>query len=142
MLRPQPLCPERVRRIRACTFGWIDHRMLAEGWLAQLSPEALRLYVFLVLVADANGVSWYSYDRICERLQMTMADYLVARDELVAHALVSQAHGVFQVLALPARARSTPPNTEATMRDLERRRDFQTLKEILSHLTPNAKEKQ
>jgi len=139
MLRPQPLCPERVRRIRACTFGWIDHRLLAEGWLAQLSPEALRLYVFLVLAADANGVSWYSYDRICERLQMTMADYLAARDELVARALVAQAHGVFQVLALPA-----PSHTVASKpRDeVQRRRDFQTLKEILSHLTPNAEEKQ
>ena len=138
MLRPQPPCPERVRRIRACTFGWIDHRVLAEGWLAQLSADALRLYVFLVLAADANGVSWYSYDRICERLQMTLESYLAARDELMQRALVAYAHGVFQVLTFPTRVAHAPPNAGTPLRDRQRHHHFQTLKEILAHVTRNA----
>lgn len=138
MPRPQPPCPTRRRCIRACTFGWIDHRLLAEGCLAQLSAQALRLYVFLVLVADVNGVSWYSYDRICERLQMTVESYLAARNELVQRALIAYANGVFQVLAFPTRVAHAPPNAGIPMRDMQRHHDFQTLKEILSHVTRNA----
>jgi len=123
-------CPARARHIRTCTFGWIDHRFLANAFLSQLSADALRLYVFLVLVANAAGVSWYSYDRICARLQIDVERYVVARNELLRQSLIAYENGVFQVLSLPARApqhetvSSSPPETL-------RHGDWQALKNVL-----------
>jgi hypothetical protein len=69
---------------------------------------------------------------------MTLECYLAARDELVRRALVAYVNGVFQVLAFPTRVAHAPPNAGAPLRDIQRHHDFQTLKEILSHLTRNA----
>jgi len=126
--------PERLRNPRACRFGWIDHRFLSEGFLAQLSGEALRLYVFLVLVANKTGVSWYSYDRICTRLKMDLETYLAARDELLRSALIAYDEHVFQVLSLTAPA---PPSVTQTPRsDFCQANDFRALKDLLAETLP------
>ena len=123
--------PEQRRSPRICRFGWIDHRFLSDGVLAQLSGEALRLYVFLVLVANKDGVSWYSYDRICVRLQIDMNTYMAARNELLEHFLIAYEQDVFQVLLMPARKQPEPPKSQATGQAFCRGEDFRTLKELL-----------
>ena len=122
--------PERLRNPRACRFGWIDHRFLSEGFLAQLSGEALRLYVFLVLVANKTGVSWYSYDRICTHLKMDLETYLAARDELLRSALIAYDDHVFQVL--PVKTPQPPSVTQPPRPDFCQADDFRALKEVLA----------
>ena len=57
--------PERVRALGAAAgFGWLDARLIRDGWLEVLTAEDLAVYVFLCLVADRQGVSWYRQDRI------------------------------------------------------------------------------
>jgi hypothetical protein len=64
MKKPLPiLVPQRLRRTPR-SFAWIDHRLRSEGWLEQLRPEDLGLYLFLALAADANGLSCWRLDRI------------------------------------------------------------------------------
>lgn len=86
MRNPSPICLKRMRNIRTCTFGWIDHNFLHRGFFARLSHEELLLYFFLVTVADKNGVSFYDYERICLLLQLPAEDYVYARETAYASA--------------------------------------------------------
>ena len=132
MRKPKPLVSDRIRNIRQCTFGWVDHDFLHRGFLGRLSQEELLLYYFLITVADRNGVSFYDYERICQFLKMEIDDYTRARDRLCERSLLAYHKGVFQVLALPEKSRLVPTSP------LDNRRangDFQALKEVLSKLS-------
>ena len=83
MIRKKLLNPHRVRRIDG-GFSFIPHRFLADGFLASLDQGELLLYLFLVLVSDRHGLSFYSYDSICSLLQMNLGQYIEARDGLMA----------------------------------------------------------
>jgi hypothetical protein len=130
MTKPDAIVPERIRHIRHCTFGWVDHNFLHHGHLNRSSPSELLLYYFLLTVADKSGVSFYDYERICQLLKMEVDDYVRARNLLHERSLVAFRNGVFQVLSLPQRleaARSIPP---PRLND----GDFHTLKEILQQV--------
>ncbi|HHO76378.1 MAG TPA: hypothetical protein ENN05_08100 [Deltaproteobacteria bacterium] len=65
------LMPERIRRIEG-GFSYIPHRFVMDGYLAMLSQKELLLYLFLVIVSDRHGLSYYSYDKICTLLEFDM----------------------------------------------------------------------
>jgi hypothetical protein len=94
------LCPERVRKITG-TFGFIEHRFLKEGFFYSLSHCELLLYLFLVLVADRHGLSFYSYDKMCTLLRITVDEFILARDGLIGKDLIAFDGRTFQVLSLP-----------------------------------------
>jgi hypothetical protein len=98
------LRPDRIRR-RQGSFGWIEHRFVREGYLESLRhPESL-LYVFLSIVADERGISFYSQERIQQLLSIPHAHTLQgAIDELVNRELLAYRSGIFQVLDLPSSA--------------------------------------
>ena len=98
------LCPDRIRH-RHGSFGWIEHRFVREGFLEGLRhPEAL-LYVFLSIVADERGISFYSQDRIRLLLGIPHAHTLQgAIDELLDRDLLAYHSGIYQVLDLPTSA--------------------------------------
>lgn len=100
MMEKQPLCPERRRQITG-SFAFIEHRFLRDGFWSSMSQQECLLYVFLVLVADRNGLSYYSYDKICTLLRFTLDDYLVARNGLIEKDLIAFDGHLFQVLSLP-----------------------------------------
>jgi hypothetical protein len=100
MISKQPIMPERIRKISG-SFSWIDHRILTHGFLTSMSHNEILLYFFLVLVGDKNGVSFYSYDKICQLLKIELDDYIQARDLLIKRSLIACHQGRFQVLELP-----------------------------------------
>ena len=100
MIKKKILAADRVRRIDG-GFSFIPHRFLADGFFAALSPHELLLYFLLVLAGDRNGVSFYSYDKICTLLQMTVDRYIMARDSLIDKDLLAFDGTLFQVLQLP-----------------------------------------
>lgn len=100
MIEKTPLCPQRVRKI-AGSFAFIDHRFLRQGFLASLSHHELLLYVLLILVAARNGLSYYSFDKLCTLLRLFLDDYLVARNTLIQKDLITFDGLLFQVLSLP-----------------------------------------
>lgn len=100
MTQKTPLYPERVRKITG-SFAFIEHRFLRHGFFASLSQHELLLYVFLALVADRNGLSYYSFDKICSLLQLSLDDYLMARNALIQKDLIAFDGLLFQVLSLP-----------------------------------------
>ena len=99
--------PVRRDRIRVIGngFGWIDHRIVRGRYVDSCSPEALALYLFLVTVADADGVSFWSDNAVCERLPLTKAELLVCRRELVDADLLAYDKPVSQVLQLEGGAK-------------------------------------
>ena len=101
MITKKILNPDRIRQICG-GFSFIPHRFLTDGFLKSLSPPELLLYIFLVLAADRYGLSYYSYDRICSLLHMTVEQYIQARDGLIKKDLIAFDGTLFQVLKLPA----------------------------------------
>lgn len=100
MIKKRVLRAERIRRIES-GFSFIPHRFLTDGFLASLNQRELLLYFFLVLVSDRHGLSFYSYDAICSLLQLTVDDYIRARDALIEKDLIASDGTLFQVLDLP-----------------------------------------
>jgi hypothetical protein len=108
MLKKKILRPERLRRIDG-GFSFIPHRFLLEGYLASLNQKELLLYLFLVLASDRNGLSFYSYDRICTLLQITLEEYIGSRDGLIEKDLIAFDGTLFQVLSLPPKQPDPQP---------------------------------
>ena len=88
-------------------FSWVDQRFVREPYIEQLSHEACTLYLFLVTVADAQGLSFDSERTLCQRLSMTPAVLRQARQALIVCTLVAYQSPLYQVLALDGDAR--PP---------------------------------
>ena len=101
MITKKILNPDRIRRING-GFSFIPHRFLTDGFLEALSQPELLLYIFLVLAADRYGLSYYSYDRICSFLHLSVEQYIEARDGLIKKDLTAFDGTLFQVLELPA----------------------------------------
>ena len=82
MIKKRILNDQRIRRIDG-GFAFIPHRFLTDGYLSALNPSQQQLYFFLVLAADRHGLSFYSYDAICSLLQMSLDQYIEARNDLI-----------------------------------------------------------
>jgi hypothetical protein len=95
----QAVCRDRIRQIPH-GFGWVDHRLVREHDLEKCSPGALALYLFLVTVSDAEGLSWWSEHSLAERLHLDRPRLRQARAELEGAELVAYEHPVWQVLPL------------------------------------------
>jgi hypothetical protein len=100
MIEKAPLCPQRVRKITG-SFAFIEHRFLRDGFWTSLSHHELLLYVFLVLVADRDGLSYYSFDKICTLLKVSLDDSLIARNALIKKDRIAFDGHLLQVLSLP-----------------------------------------
>ncbi len=107
MISKKIINPERVRRIQA-GFSFIPHRFLTDGFLDSLCQKELLLYLFLVIVSDRHGLSFYSYDAICALLQITADQYIAARNGLIEKNLIDFDGNVFQVLDLPPKPIRSP----------------------------------
>ncbi len=117
MIEKTPLIADRVRKIHG-SFAYIEHRFLRDGFWASLELHELLLYLFLVLVADRQGLSYYSFDKICSLLAITPDDYIFARNALIKKDLIAFDGLLFQVLSLPGEVvhpSNHPLTTEADM---------------------------
>jgi hypothetical protein len=100
MIAKRVLVPQRVRQING-SFAFIEHRFVQDGFWEALSHQELLLYIFLILVGDRKGLSYYSYDRICTVLKISLDEYLRARNALIEKDLIGFDGRLFQVLSLP-----------------------------------------
>jgi len=115
--------PERVRKIEG-SFSWIDHRFVTGGFLRDLSPLEILLYLFLVAVSDRNGLSFYHDDRIASLLKIDLAALGQAREGLVLRSLVAYQPPLYQVLSLPPQPRMLPSREERSQREEEIARSY------------------
>jgi hypothetical protein len=129
-IEKKPLEPHRIRKIEG-SFAFIEHRFLRQGFWRSLSHHELLLYLFLVIVADRNGLSYYCYDKICSLVQITVDEYILARDLLIDKDLIAFDGRLFQVLSLP----QTPPSCPTalkTAKDMQTH-DPATIHQLITH---------
>lgn len=93
------LRPERLRQVPP-QFSWVDQRLVRDGYPARVGAEALALYLFLVTVSDAQGLSYYGDAALAQHLTMDGATLARARTALVHADLVAYERPLYQVLAL------------------------------------------
>jgi hypothetical protein len=108
MVTKKVLNPNRVRRIEG-GFSFIPHRFLTDGFLSSLTQKEILLYFFLILASDRCGLSFYCYDAICALLQISLDQYIEARDGLIRKDLIAFDGTLFQVLDLPEHPQQQPP---------------------------------
>ena len=130
MIVKRVLRPERLRQVPA-GFGWVDHRLVRDGLISRCDPAGLALYLFLVTVADAQGLSYYSDASICRRLRLEPLQLAAARQQLVQAQLLAYQKPLYQVLALD----STPLMPEGN-----RAGQTQSVADILSRVLQPKKE--
>jgi hypothetical protein len=118
MIIKKVLYPDRLRKISG-SFAFIAHRFLRDGFWDALNHHQLLLYLFLVVVADRNGLSYYSYDKICALLKISVDDYITARDSLIEKDLIAFDGHLFQVLSLPQKPCQPDPKALKTAKDMQ-----------------------
>jgi hypothetical protein len=107
------------------SFAWIDHRLLRGGFVQAMTHQDQSLYLFLNLVADRNGVSFYRKEKICDLLDLDFRQFEVARDRLIHLRLLAfepysalTPNGFYQVLPVdgqpPDFAAARPTVAEST----------------------------
>ena len=111
MIRKAPICPDRIRTIPE-QFSWVDHRLVRDRYIERVTHHAAALYLFLVTVADSQGLSYYSEASLCERLAMNETSLDSARSELHQAGLIAYRKPIYQVLPL-----SDAPPTKRTAGD-------------------------
>lgn len=136
-----PIVAERVRSIRGQSFAFIPHRFLRDGFLCSLSGDELRLYVFLVLAADRQGISFYGFERICSVLTMCLDEFLEARNGLIAKDLIAFDGVRFQVLSLPAKPVQNVSRALQSLQQLETDDPATVRKLVLESLTQPCKQR-
>jgi hypothetical protein len=93
------LCKQRLRRVPP-QFSWIDHRLVRDRHISRCSADALALYLFLVTVADGQGLSYYADATICRLLPLDAEALARARRELIDSQLIAYQRPLYQVLAI------------------------------------------
>jgi hypothetical protein len=116
--------PERLRQIPS-GFSWVDHRLIRERRLEGCSHGAWALYLFLVTVGDAQGLSYYSEAALDRHLGLDVGALASLRGELVQADLIAYRKPLYQVLALPEAGSGTPTG------ESPRRGQVQSVGEIL-----------
>lgn len=93
------LRPERLRRVPN-QFSWIDHRLIREHHIERCSVEGCALYLFLLTVADAEGLSYYGERALAAGLPLEVDGVRRARDDLIQADLIAYESPLYQVLSL------------------------------------------
>jgi hypothetical protein len=93
------LCPDRLRRVPQ-QFSWVDQRLVRDNHICGLSNESLGLYLFLVTVSDAEGLSYYSDTAITRYLNLDTLILGQVRFELCRAGLIAYSCPLYQVLSL------------------------------------------
>lgn len=112
MIHKHPPRPERLRQIPP-SFSWLDHRLIRHQHLRRAEPQAWALYLFLVTVADARGLSYYSDASIARHLNLDAVAIAAARQHLIQADLLAYRKPLYQVLALPEDTPAAPTPAEA-----------------------------
>jgi hypothetical protein len=107
MMNKKILRPDRLRHVPA-QFSWVDQRLVRDNFLRHADPAAWSLYLVLVTVADAQGLSYYSEATLSRLLRMDPLQLARCRQQLVTADLVAYEKPLSQVLALP-RAQEVSP---------------------------------
>jgi len=102
--------PKKIRAIKG-SFAWIDHRLMRNGFIGVMTHTDVVLYLFLIVAADRNGVSFYRKEKICDILSLDYNQFEIAKDRLIDMKLIAfegysalSPNGYYQVLPIESMA--------------------------------------
>ena len=130
-MHKRPILPAQLRHVPS-QFSWVDQRLVRDHYIDHLSPEACALYLFLVTVADAQGLSYYADRSLSQRLSLLPAALSQAREALIARRLIAYRRPLYQVLALGIEKRTSLTHHSCPDRDLDIKAAFASIWEVLS----------
>jgi len=109
------LRPERVRLVPE-QFSWIDQALVQRHFIDRCDVRSAALYLFLVTVADAQGLSYYGTSTIAARLHLSADELGAARQQLMALDLIAYQAPLYHVLSLSDGQRVPPRALQLTRR--------------------------
>lgn len=95
----EPIHSNRVRKVPK-QFSWLDQRLVRDRHIDRLSLPAAAFYLFLVTVADAKGLSYWSDAAVMQRLNIDPQTLTDARNNLLETRLIAWKKPLYQVLSL------------------------------------------
>ena len=95
----QVLCPERLRQVPE-QFSWIDQALVQRRLIDRCDHPSAALYLFLITVADAQGLSYYGASTLASRLHLSAEELAMARERLIELDLIAYQAPLYQVLAI------------------------------------------
>ena len=107
------LRPERTRLVPT-QFSWVDQALVQHGLIDRLDAGACSLYLFLVTVADAEGLSYYGAATLAKRLHLSELELQGARAQLIDQDLIAYQAPLYQVLSLGSAPLHKPPGKAAS----------------------------
>jgi len=110
MICKRLLRADRQRQIPP-SFSWVDHRLIRHRHLGGCDHSAWALYLFLVTVADVQGLSYYADAAIGRHVKMDLRQLAAARRQLEQAQLIAYQKPLYQVLALVELAPEPPAPT-------------------------------
>jgi len=116
--------PDRLRQV-PIGFSWVDHQLVRQNYIERCDCVDLALYLFLITVSDAQGLSYYSDQGICRRLRIEPAALTAARVHLQKAELIAYQKPLYQVLSLEQASEAAPSSTS------RRTGEVQSLSQIL-----------
>ena len=72
----------------AKSYSILDHQLLHGGYLHRLNHESMSLYLFLAVVGDREGKSYYSEATIIDILRLKPETLEKARNQLIEEGLI------------------------------------------------------
>jgi len=105
--------------IEILRFSFIPHRFVTDGFFTSLNQHELLVYFLIVIVGDRQGLSYYSQDKLCIMLRMSLDEFIAARNGLIQKSLIAFDGFMFQVLSLPDKIVTVPEKPLTTQHDFE-----------------------
>ncbi len=127
----RPISRTKLRQVPS-QFSWVDQRLVREHLIDQLSHPACALYLFLLTVADAQGLSFYADRSLCQRVSMAQPVLHQARQALITQGLVVYQRPLYQVLALGADDRSDTARPATDGEPVDIKAVFERIWEVLA----------
>ena len=117
MIVKSPILPKRVRKVPR-SFSWIDHRLVRDRHIENLSHSQAALYLFLACVADDKGLSYYGDPALMKKLGMDQACLSRARSGLIQNNLIAWQKPIYQVLSLEPIHHETRAGSMMSLKDI------------------------
>ena len=108
----QLLRPERLRQVPE-QFSWVDQALVQQHFIDRCEARSAALYLFLITVSDAQGLSYYGASTLARRLHLSDEQFAAARQQLIDLDLIAYRSPLYQVLALPGSVAAPVPDAAA-----------------------------
>ncbi len=95
-------------------FSWVDQALVQRHLIDRCDSRSAALYLFLITVADAQGLSYYGAATLAARLHLSADELTQARQRLIELELIAYQAPLYQVLALPGTPASRAPRPAAS----------------------------